>query len=368
MPPFQACARDANAQSVMCSYNAVNGIPTCADPWLMNTLLRKHWSWEEENQFVTSDCDSLQNVFSDHHYKNMNAAQVAAETLKAGCDLDCGDFWPQNLGTALSRGMVEQAVLDTSLTRRFASLVRLGYFDPAAGQKYRQLKWKDVATPEARALALRAAEEGLVLLKNRDGTLPLAKAINKLAVVGPLAGATTQMQGNYFGIAQGIVSPVSGFQKAGYSVTTVAGCDVACGGTGQFAAAVSAAKQADAVIFIGGIDTSVETEEKDRNEISWPGRQLDLIKQLSDATGDKPFIVVQMGTMVDSTDLVKNDNVDALVWAGYPGQDGGLAIANVLTGLAAPAGRLPVTQYPGSYTKDVKMTDMNLLPGSGNPG
>jgi beta-D-xylosidase 4 len=217
---------------------------------------------------------------------------------------------------------------------------------------------------------LRAATEGLVLLKN-TGALPLPKAggsIKTVAVVGPLASATTQMQGNYFGIAQKVVSPADGFRNAGYTVVTARGCDVACSGTGQFADAVTAAGKADAVVFVGGIDTSVEAEDKDRNDITWPGRQLDLVKQLGTAAAGKPFVVVQLGTMLDSTAVLADTNVDAIVWAGYPGQDGGTAMANIISGANAPAGRLPVTQYPGSYTRDVKMTDMNLQPGTGNPG
>jgi beta-D-xylosidase 4 len=336
----------------------------------MQKLLREHWEWTEENQFVTSDCDSLQNVYSDHRYKGMSAAQVAAETLKAGCDLDCGDFWPQNLQAAYNQKLFDIQALDTATTRRFAALVRLGYFDPASKQPYRQLRWQDVATPAAKALALRAATEGIVLLKN-TGALPLGKAgspVRTIAVVGPLSTATTQMQGNYFGIAQKVVSSAEGFKAAGFTVTTAQGCDVACGSTASFSQALNAAKQADATVFVGGIDTSVEAEDKDRNDITWPGQQLSLIRQLGDAAGSKPFIVVQHGTMLDSSEIAKNANVDALLWVGYPGQDGGTAIANIVSGASAPAGRLPVTQYPGTYTRDVKMTDMNLRPGTGNLG
>lgn len=342
----------------MCSYNAVNGIPTCADPWLMNTLLRSHWNWTEEQQFVTGDCGALTNIFQDHRYRGMSAAQVAAEALNAGCDLDCGDFWNRNLGQALNQGLYDEERLDESFARRFAAMVRLGYFDPREDVPYRQIGWEDVATPAAKALALRAATEGLVLLKN-SGALPLEApggSIGTVAVVGPLAGATTEMQGNYFGIPQNIVSPQDGFRDAGYTVAT-----------GGFNAG-NAVQQADAIIYVGGIDVSVEAEGMDRNDITWPGQQLNEISQLAQESGDKPFIVVQLGTMLDSTDLVSNDNVDGLIWAGYPSQDGGTAIANIVSGVSAPAGRLPVTQYPGSYTREVPMTDMNLRPGDGNPG
>ncbi len=116
------------------------------------------------------------------------------------------------------------------------------------------------------------------------------------------------------------------------------------------------------------LHTGTETEEKDRNDIDWPATQLSTIKSLAGSTKDKPFIVVQMGTMVDSTWIRDSDGVGALLWAGYPGQDGGTAIVNILTGKTAPAGRLPVTQYPASYTRAVKMTDMGLKPDGSNPG
>jgi beta-D-xylosidase 4 len=119
---------------------------------------------------------------------------------------------------------------------------------------------------------------------------------------------------------------------------------------------------------VGGIDTSVEAEGQDREKITWPGQQLPLIKQVAAAVGNKPFIVVQMGTMLDSSSLKNETGVDALLWAGYPGQDGGKAIVSIILGQNAPAGRLPVTQYPGAYVDAVKMTDMNLQPGTGNPG
>lgn len=368
LQPFRACVRDANAQSVMCSYNAVNGVPTCADPWLLQNVLREHYGFGGD-RWVTADCDALQNVWTDHHYGG-NAAAAAAASINAGTDLDCGQFWPQNLPSAYNSRLFNDTVLDRSLIRRYSSMVRLGWFDAAAQQPYRQIAWADVAKPDAKALALRAAQEGLVLLKNEGtGQLPLSKtAVKRVAVVGPLATATTQMQGNYYGTAQSISTVVDAMKAAGFEVTSAQGA--ALTGTSQsgFAAAVNLAKSADATVFVGGMDTSIEAEDRDREQITWPGAQLALIQQLAAATGDKPFVVVQMGTMVDSSALVAENNVNALLWAGYPGQDGGAAVASILTGDKAPAGRLPVTQYPGDYVNQVPMTNMNLQPGTGNPG
>ncbi|PMD13033.1 glycoside hydrolase family 3 protein [Hyaloscypha hepaticicola] len=366
LPPFQACARDSNVQSVMCSYNAVNGVPSCADNYLLQTVLREYWEWTDEDQWVTSDCDAVQNIYNasswnvpkyGHNYTS-TPEQAVADALNAGTDLDCGTFYPDFLSQAYDQGLYNISVLDRSLIRRYASLVRLGYFDPPSIQPYRQLAFTNVSTTSAQALALQAAEEGIVLLKN-DGTLPLSvKGV--LALIGPWAAATTQMQGNYAGVAPYLHSSLYAAQQAGFSVAYAQGADINSDNTTGFAAALAIAKEADAIVYLGGIDDSIEAESMDRDNITWPSTQLSLINQLSELS--KPLIVVQMGTQVDSAPLVSNEGVNSLVWAGYPGQDGGTAILNILTGKTSPAGRLPVTQYPGEYVDQVPMTNMSLRP------
>ncbi|KAE8454440.1 hypothetical protein EG329_000062 [Mollisiaceae sp. DMI_Dod_QoI] len=358
LPSFQTCARDSEVSSIMCSYNAVNGVPTCADDYLLQTILREYWNWTAEDHWITSDCDAVENVYNPHNYTS-TPEQAAADSLNAGTDLDCGTFYPENLGSAYTQGLYNMSVLDRSLIRRYASLIRLGYFDPPSAQPYRQLNFTDVSTNASQALALKAAEEGIVLLKN-DGTLPLSPTIKSIALIGPWAAATTQMQGNYFGVAPYLHSPLYAALDAGYSVSYTQGADINSTDTTDFQNALDAANYADAVIYVGGIDVTIEAEGMDRNVISWPATQLDLINQLSQLS--KPFVVVQMGTMVDSASLVNNSNVNALVWGGYPGQDGGVAIVNILSGTTAPAGRLPVTQYPADYVNQVPMTNMSLRP------
>jgi beta-D-xylosidase 4 len=130
--------------------------------------------------------------------------------------------------------------------------------------------------------------------------------------------------------------------------------------------AVNAAQRSDVVIFFGGIDNTVEKESQDRTSISWPSGQLTMIQRLAQ-TG-KPVIVVRMGTHVDDTPLLSIPNVKAILWAGYPGQDGGTAVMNIITGLTSPAGRLPVTVYPSAYTNQAPYTNMALRPSSSYPG
>ncbi|KAJ6584709.1 glycoside hydrolase family 3 protein [Mycena capillaripes] len=363
LPPFQSCVRDAKVGSVMCSYNAVNGVPSCGDTFLLQTILRDLWGFDE-NRWVTSDCDAVSN-FIDHKF-SPDLPHAAATAIKAGTDVDCGSTYGNNLGAALNMSLVNVSDISTALTRLYSSLVRLGYFDPAASQPYRQLGWTDVNTPNAQNLAYQIAVEGIVLLKN-DGTLPLSKSIKKLAFIGPWAGATTQMQGNYQGVAPFLISPFAAAQTAGFQATLTQGTAINSTSTSGFAAAIAAAQAADAIVFAGGIDDSIEAEANDRTTIVWPGNQLTLISQL-EALG-KPLVVLQFGGgQVDDAALKSNSKVNAIVWGGYPGQSGGTAVMDILTGKVSPAGRLPITQYPADYVNQVPMTDMSLRPSSTNPG
>lgn len=168
---------------------------------------------------------------------------------------------PEFLGSAYNQSLFSMSTLDRSLARRYASLVTLGYFDPPKNQPYRQYNFTDVSTTDSEVLALRAAEEGIVLLKN-DGVLPLGPSVKKIALIGPWAAATTQMQGNYAGIAPYLHSLTYAAQEANFSVMYSIGADINSTNTTGFAGAMAVAQAADAVIFAGGIDDTIEAEAK----------------------------------------------------------------------------------------------------------
>nr|A1CCL9.2 RecName: Full=Probable exo-1,4-beta-xylosidase bxlB; AltName: Full=1,4-beta-D-xylan xylohydrolase bxlB; AltName: Full=Beta-xylosidase bxlB; AltName: Full=Xylobiase bxlB; Flags: Precursor [Aspergillus clavatus NRRL 1] len=364
LPSFKSCVRDAQVDAVMCSYNALNGVPTCADPYLLQTLLREHWDWDQPGHWVVSDCGAIDDIYIGHNYTK-TGAEAAAVALNAGTDLDCGTVFPKHLGEAAEQGLYTNQTLDRALVRLYSSLVKLGYFDPAEKQPYGSIGWKDVDTPAAEQLAHKAAVEGIVLLKN-DQTLPL-KAKGTLALIGPYANATKQMQGNYQGPPKYIRTLEWAATQHGYQVQYSPGTAINNSSTAGFAAALAAAKDADVVLYAGGIDNTIESETLDRTTITWPGNQLSLISELSNL--HKPLIVIQFGGgQVDDTPLLTNPHVNALLWAGYPSQEGGAAIFDILTGKAAPAGRLPITQYPAAYTAQVPMTEMGLRAGGDNPG
>ncbi|CRG82694.1 hypothetical protein PISL3812_00038 [Talaromyces islandicus] len=363
-PQFLAASRYAKSGSFMCSYNSVNGVPSCANSFFLQTLLRDSWGFPEYG-YVSSDCDAVYNVFNPHAYA-ANQSQAAAYSLRAGTDIDCGETFPWHLNQSFIEGTVTRGEIETSLIRLYANLVRLGYFDGNSSE-YRQLGWSDVVETDSWNIAYEAAAEGITLLKN-DGVLPLSKKIRKVALIGPWANATTQMQGNYYGNPPYLITPLEAATKAGYEVNYIMGTNITSTTTDGFANALNIAKKSDVVIYMGGIDNTIEAEGVDRLNVTWPGNQLDLVAKLAEV--GKPLVVLQMGGgQVDSSSLKNNKNVNALIWGGYPGQSGGTAIFDILSGKRAPAGRLVTTQYPAEYATQLPATNMNLRPdGESNPG
>lgn len=361
--PFKSCVREAKGGSIMCSYNAVDGKPSCANEYLLQTVLREQWNFTAPYNWVVSDCDAVGDVYNNHHYTDSLAAG-AAVSLNAGTDLDCGTTYA-SLSTAIQYNMTTEATLDQALLRLYSSLIQLGWFE--ATSEYSSLGWSDVNTPAAQSLAYQAAIEGIAMLKN-DGNLPLQHIRDHatIALIGPWANATTQMQGNYQGVAPFLISPVAAWQNDFENVIYVEGTAINSQNTSGFAAAIDAAKKADYTIYLGGIDVTIEAEGMDRTTIVWPGNQLDLIAQLAEV--GKHFTVVQFGGgQLDDSALLSNPNVHSIIWAGYPGQAGGQAVYDIIRGNTAVAGRLPITQYPANYT-DVSIYDMNLRPSAGFPG
>jgi beta-glucosidase-like glycosyl hydrolase len=360
MPAFQSCVSEGRASGVMCSYNAVNGIPSCADKLFNEGILREAWGFDG---YITSDCGAVEVIMNNHHYTN-TTDETCAVAMTAGTDLDCGSFYTSNLPSAVAAGSVTEEQVKTALSHLFSVRMRLGQFDPPEMQPYKSLPPSVVNSAAHQELALDAARQAIVLLKNTGATLPLdAKTIKTLAVVGPNANATTVMQGNYYGVAPYLVSPVAGLSKYA-SVTYVEGCSIAGNTTVGFDAAVDAASAADATVIVVGLDQTQEAEMNDRTIIWWPGVQGEFISRVA-AAAKGPVVVVSLnGGPIDMSAEKTSTDVDAMLWAGYPGQSGGTAIAEILFGDSVPGGRLPYTIYPSSFitVSNVSMFNMNMRP------
>jgi beta-D-xylosidase 4 len=364
-PQFRTAITKAKARGLMCSYNAVNGEASCGSSFFLQTLLRETWHFGDG--FVSGDCGAVYGVFNPHHNAATRVGGSAAALL-AGTDIDCGTEFSYYLEDAFTEGDVSRDDIEKALTRLYSGLVQQGYFD-GNGSLYRDLTWDDVVKTDSWNISYEAAVEGIVLLKN-DGALPL-HANSSVALIGPYANATTQMLGNYFTTPPYVISPLAAFEASGRTINYALGTGIFSDNETFFDEALAAARKSDVIIFAGGIDNTIESEALDRENITWPGNQLDLIDRLSKL--GKPVVVLQMGGgQVDSSALKANDKVNSLIWGGYPGQSGGQALYDIISGARAPAGRLVTTQYPAAYADDFYQLDMDLRPstnGSGNnPG
>lgn len=373
LPPFQA-AINAGALSVMSAYNSLDGVPCTSSEFLLTTILRDEWGFKG---FTVSDLGSIEGIKGSHQVaKNHQDAAVLA--MNAGLDADLGGNAYVYLIEKMHAGQISTKVVDRAVSRVLTLKFEMGLFEnPYVESKKAQ---KGVKTPAHIQVSRRVAQESLVLLENKNNVLPLKKGL-KVALVGPNADNVYNMLGDYTAPQpdQSVVTVLAGLRnKLGANkVTYVKGCAIRDTTNVNIEAAVAAAQSADVVVAVvggssardfktkyletGAAITSVESvsdmesgEGFDRATLDLLGKQIDLLKALK-ATG-KPLVVVY----IQGRPLNMNwasQQVDALLCAWYPGQEGGNAIADVLFGDYNPAGRLPISvarsvgQLPVHYNK-----------------
>ncbi|ETP11715.1 hypothetical protein F441_12812 [Phytophthora nicotianae CJ01A1] len=367
-PAFQDCVKRGHVSSIMCSYNAVNGIPSCADKGLLTDLVRGHWKFDG---YIVSDCEAVADVIYRHHY-TQSPEQTCATTLDAGMDLNCGEFLSQHLPLALEKGIVTTKMVHDALKNQFRVLMRLGMFEKE--QPFANITKDSVDTAAHRQLALEAARQSVVLLKNDDSTLPLAaNAFTKdgsLALIGPHFNASAALLGNYFGIPSHIVTPLEEISQYVPNVAYSLGCKVSGEILPDFDDAIAVAKKADRLVVFVGLDQSQEREEIDRYHLNLPGFQTALLKRVLEVASHPIVLVVISGGCVDLLAYKNHPKVGAIVFGGYLGEAGGQALADVLFGKYNPAGRLPQTFYDADYVNAMSIYDMHMRPTfvTGNPG
>lgn len=357
LPAFQDAIREAHAQVVMASYNEIGGIPSHANRWMLTDLLRKQWGFQG---VVLSDYEGIEQLMSLHHVVG-NLTDAAARSLKAGVDDDMPDGEAfAHLPQALAQGEVTQAQIDTAVRRVLRLKFLAGLFEhPYADARYAQ---KITDDHQARALAVRAAEESIVLLKN-DGTLPLAThRIRTLAVIGPNAGVPRL--GGYSEVPAHSVSILQGIRKlAGHEVRVVYARGVKLVERGDqytdqvvlpspaenralIRQAVAVARQADEIVLAIGTRGALcregwaDNHLGDRDSL----QLIDQQQQLADAMFalGKPVVVVLINGCPLAVDEIAH-KANALIEGWYLGQEGGTALADVLFGRTDPGGKLTVT-------------------------
>ncbi|CAF1786973.1 unnamed protein product [Brassica oleracea] len=239
--------------------------------------------------------------------------------------------------------------------------MRLGFFngDPKK-HPYGNLGPQDVCTAENQELAREAARQGIVLLKNSPGSLPFSpSAIKTLAVIGPNANVTDTMIGNYHGVPCKYTTPLQGLVETVWAKYQMGCPNVACT-EADIDSATSLAASADAVVLVMGTDLSIEREDHDRVDLFLPGKQQQLVTEVAKVAKGPVVLVIMSGGGLDVT-FAKNDpKITSIMWVGFPGQAGGLAIADVIFGRHNPSGKLPMTWYPQSYVENLPMSNMNM--------
>ncbi len=351
LPAFEAAVEDAGVETVMGAYNRVNGEAACGSKTLLVDILRGKWGFEGH---VTSDCWAIRD-FHTKHGVTATAPESAALALKMGCDLNCGNTYLHML-QAYQEGLVTEEDITLSCVRLFTTRYLLGMF--ADDCEYDRIPYTANDTDEHDALALKAAEKSMVLLKN-NGVLPLDPTkVSTIAVVGPNADSVLALKGNYYGTSSRQVTFLQGIReycaKHGIRVLFSQGCALVqdrAEHLGQpndrLAEAVMCAEAADVVIACVGLDETLEGEEGDTGNFSASGDKLNLqlpgsqqlLMEALEKTGKPLVTVLTVGSALN----VPQGDAQLLTW--YPGQAGGKALAEILFGQISPSGKLPVTFY-----------------------
>ena len=208
LPAFRAAVTEGKADSVMCVYNSVDGVPGCASTDLLQKRLRDQWGFQG---YVVSDCGAIGDIYRSHKYvATQGAASVAA--VKAGTDLTCGGEY-KSLLDEVKAGTITEAEITRSAERLFVARIRLGLFDPPDRVPYASIPYSENDSAAHRQLARDAEREAIVLLKNQDGILPLKSTVGKIAVIGPSADDPVGLLGSYNGISSKQVTPLEGITK-----------------------------------------------------------------------------------------------------------------------------------------------------------
>ena len=350
LPHFHDAVVEAQAQSLMASYNALNGTPNNINHWLLTDVLKTEWGHQG---FVVSDLGGVRTMVDGHFGKSLDYVDAVARSLMAGCDFSDKEF-ETHIPAAVRAGKLTEARLNDAVSRVLRTRMRLGEFDPPERVPYSRISPSVIDSPAHRAGALQAAREAIVLLQNRAQLLPLdGSKLKTLAVLGPLADLV--VMNNYNGKAGATVSPLQGIRNrvgSGVEVLHARGCEViektkpsggpAGGERATIEQAAALAQLAEAAVVFVGTTAQVEQEGRDRSTLNLPGNQEALIRAVLAA--NPRTVVVEMSAGPLAVPWVK-EHVPALLQAWWGGEEGGRAIAEVLFGDYNPAGRLPHTVY-----------------------
>ena len=353
-PAFERCVKEAGVEGVMGGYNRLNGEAACGSHHLITEILREKWGFDG---YYVSDCGAIKD-FHMHHGLTDTPQESAALALKSGCDLNCGAVY-LHVMSAYNQGLVSAEDIDRAVTHLMMTRMRLGMFDQHT--EFDEIPYEINDCAEHHGLALKAAEESMVLLKN-DGILPLDKtALKTVAVIGPNGDSEEILKGNYNGTATEKYTILEGIRAVLGKETRIFcsegshlyrdNVENLAEADDRLKEAVSMAVRSDVVFLCLGLNGTLEGEEGDANnsyagadkaDLNLPESQMRLLKAVCE-TGTPVILLLAAGSSMAINYAAEHCSAILHIW--YPGQMGGLAAARLLTGEAVPSGRLPVTFY-----------------------
>eukprot|EP00930_Biecheleria_cincta_P079262 TRINITY_DN6702_c0_g1_i2.p1 TRINITY_DN6702_c0_g1~~TRINITY_DN6702_c0_g1_i2.p1 ORF type:complete len:935 (-),score=149.56 TRINITY_DN6702_c0_g1_i2:46-2850(-) len=463
LPMFERVVKNTSVGCVMCSYNAVNGVPACANPEFIKDKLYGEWGFKG---YVVSDCGAVGNVENTHRYTKTFEETVRA-VLSAGVNLECDSYFSNHADDFVALLKKDKNLLNLareSLVKIFMARLRLGVFESGDNKPFASVAYDPPSVPgdwngwrpklnAHQKLALRIATEGMVLLKNANLSestmhpngqlLPARRALpisvstpqgkrKKISFIGPLIDSVDALQGNYRGpisygqddvtfywgfratlrdvqrkikespkaevhklrelLARDETEPGSDlrvdvdlkklhgcegsdFNRYGDQTLLTPNSNVLCDDDLQMEAAAALAAQSDDVVLVVGMDQTWEGEQPtgDRHDILLPRGQVKLIQNVLQAVAQsqvqaRVHLVVVGGAALDLSEYIDEKQVSSIVWAGYPSQAGGRALANLLLGLdpltvqpVGFSGRLTTTWYNQQYFTEFTDPTRSLL-------
>ncbi len=351
LPAFEALVMEAKVEGVMGAYNRTNGDPCCAHPYLMQEVLREKWGFRG---YYVSDCWAIVDFYEGHKVVE-TPAEAAAMALNAGTNLNCGSTYPE-LVNSIKQGLTTEDAVDKNLRELLPTRFKLGLFDPPGVVPFDTISTSWIRKKEHVDLSLEAAEKSLVLLKNDNNTLPLNPNVNSIFVTGPTATHVQALLANYYGVSEelktileGIVANVAPHTSVQYRQGAL--LDESNRNPIDWFSGVAA--ETEVTIACIGLSQLIEGEEGesilsrhfgDREEVRLPQNQIDFIRKMRE-NAETLIVVITGGSAVACPEIYAM--ADALIFAWYPGEQGGLAVGNAIFGKSVPSGKLPVT-FPKS--------------------
>ncbi len=348
MPAFEALVKEAKVEGVMGAYNAVYGIPSCASEFLLDDILRKQWNFDG---YITSDCGAIGGIAWKQKYVG-TGEEASAVALKAGTNLNCGATY-KNLKKALDKGLITEELLHERTKQLFKTRFRLGMFDENVDHPYFNMSRDKIHCEEHVDLALESARKSIVLLKNKNNTLPLSKDIKVPYLTGPFANSADMLMGSYYGVSSNMVTILEGITETislGSSLNYRSGALPFHKNINPKNWAPFVAGESDVTICVVGLTADREGEEVDaiasadigdKVDLKLPENQVNYVKQMIEKKKGPLVLVVASGSPISLEGI--EEGCDAILQIWYPGEQGGTAVADVLFGNVSPTGHLPIT-------------------------